>query len=461
LIELDYRDDLTNCRKLADQLTASGLGDEARWDKAELFAKADAALSRRRGEDGRGTRRAFFVPGRIEVLGKHTDYAGGRSMVAAAERGFCLVASPRRDNHVAVIDAVCNEAAQFTLEPDLTPNAGHWSNYPMTVARRIARNFPGADRGADIALASDLPPAAGMSSSSAMMVAVFLALADVNRLVERTEYRENIHSPTDLAGYLGTVENGQTFGTLEGDRGVGTFGGSEDHTAILTAESNRVSQYSYCPVRFERSIAIPSQYTFVIGVSGIVAEKTGAAREKYNAASRLASAVVKRWCDATGRSDPHLAAVLLSSPDAGEQLKTIIASTRHDEFDPDALLARFEHFRVEHEQVIPTAGDALAGGDLDLFGRLVDRSQEGAERLLGNQVPETASLAAMARRNGAVAASAFGAGFGGGVWALVEKSRTEAFLSAWSEAYRREFPKQASVSGFFVTGAGPAAFRVC
>ena len=48
---------------------------------------------------------AFFVPGRIEVLGKHTDYAGGRTMVAAVERGFAIVAVPRDDRQTTVIDA--------------------------------------------------------------------------------------------------------------------------------------------------------------------------------------------------------------------------------------------------------------------------------------------------------------------------------------------------------------------
>ena len=75
-----------------------------------------------------------------------------------------------------------------------------------------------------------------MSSSSAMVVAFFLALAKINRLSERPEYRENIHNQEDLAGYLATIENGQTFRKLAGDNGVGTFGGSEDHTAILCAK---------------------------------------------------------------------------------------------------------------------------------------------------------------------------------------------------------------------------------
>jgi len=458
---LDYRGDLTNLRQLADWLARSGLPGEACWEKAERFAGAVVALAKT-VEESRGRRlRALFVPGRIEVLGKHTDYAGGRSLIMAVEQGFSLVAVAREDRRVSVVDAGCGESILFDLDAELVPRVGHWSNYPMTVARRIARNFPEASRGAEMAFSSDLPPAAGMSSSSAMMVAVFLALADVNELHESGPYRENVHNLTDLAGYLGTVENGQTFGSLEGDRGVGTFGGSEDHTAMLCSRASRVSQYAYCPVRFERAIAVPAGYTFAVATSGVAAEKTGAAMEKYNAASRLATAVAELWREETGRDDQHLAAALDSGPEAAERLRGIVRSAESDSSQPGPLAKRLEHFLVESEEILPAAGDALAQGDVSTFGRLVDRSQRAAEKLLGNQIPETSYLARSARECGAAAASAFGAGFGGSVWALVEQSEAERFLAAWAESYGAKFPAIARTASFFTTTAGPAAFQVC
>jgi galactokinase len=452
---------LTGRRELAARLTEKGLSRQAAQQKAELFAKVATSLAGPADEDRQSHVAAFFVPGRIEVLGKHTDYAGGRSMVAAAERGFCLVTWPRNDDQITVTDAVSGESIAFQMAPHLIARSGHWSNYPMTVARRLARNFPRARRGANIALASDLPPAAGMSSSSAMIVAFFFALADANQLCSQADYGELSADPTNLAGYLATIENGQSFGSLEGDRGVGTFGGSEDHTAILCAKPNQISQYAYCPVEFEQEIPIPAGYTFAIGVSGVVAEKTGAAREKYNRASRLASAIAELWRRETGLEDPHLAAALGSYPYAPEQLKKILAAVPHEKFGPAELLARLEHFMIESGEIIPKAGRALIEGNLRSFGRLVDRSQTSAERLLNNQVPETVYLAATARENGAVAASAFGAGFGGSVWALVEAAAGDSFLTAWADAYRQEFPQNAESSLFFLTGAGPAAFRVC
>jgi galactokinase len=153
---------------------------------------------------------------------------------------------------------------------------------------------------------------------------------------------------------------------------------------------------------------------------------------KYNRASRLVSALLQVWRQATGQTQQHLARALASAPDAAEQLQRLVRQSPGNEFPADDLLVRLEHFRVENEQVVPQAGDALAAGDLTGFARAVDRSQAAAERLLGNQVPETIALAAQARQAGALTASAFGAAF----------------------------PALAPRAKFFLTGAGPAACRI-
>ena len=455
---------LNDADAVARRIVRGGLSESAARDKASLFARAADALQGA-GVDAGVAVRAFFVPGRIEVLGKHTDYAGGHSVVTATEKGFGLIVAPRDDSQIRALAADPDglKLAEFAFSPDLTPTVGHWSNYPMTVARRIARNFPGVLAGADIAFAGDLPPAAGMSSSSALMVSFFLAFSASNALERREEYRQNIDDMESLAGYLGTVENGQSFGGLAGDKGVGTFGGSEDHTAILCCRSGKLSQYSYCPVRFERFIPLPDGYVLAVASCGVVAEKTGAAMEKYNRASRRASAVVQAWNEATGRSDAHIAAALADGdPQAAvERMHEILAErTEYDGLEHAEVQTRFEHFLAESEEIIPAAGDALAEGDLATFGRQVDRSQELTDTLLNNQIPETLSLARLARECGAVAASAFGAGFGGSVWALTRQELAEALLENWRKRYEEAHPAPAKNATFFTTQAGPAAFEL-
>ncbi|HMA23991.1 MAG TPA: galactokinase family protein, partial [Gemmatimonadaceae bacterium] len=119
----------------------------------------------------------LWVPGRIEFLGKHTDYAGGRSLLCAIERGFCVVAVSRADHGVRIRDARSEETVEGALDARAQGRVGHWGNYPLTVARRVGANFAAPLVGVDMAFASDLPIAAGISSSSAMVVATFLTLS--------------------------------------------------------------------------------------------------------------------------------------------------------------------------------------------------------------------------------------------------------------------------------------------
>ena len=292
-----------------------------------------------------------------------------------------------------------------------------------------------------------------MSSSSALVVAIFAVLSAVNRLAERTEYTADITSAEDLAGYLGCLENGQTYKSLTGDGGVGTFGGSQDHTAILTSEAGHLKQYSFCPVRFERMVPLPKDSVFVIGVSGVVADKTGSAKASYNRASLAVRSILDIWRKASGLNSASLAAAVTSSPDAPNRIRTALRES--DPANADWLLRRLDQFLLESETVIPQAADALARGDLKAFGSLVDQSQDATEKLLGNQVPETIWLAAEARALGAHAASAFGAGFGGSVWALVARQDAEAFAKQWQQAYQHSGHAASRNSQFFLTPAGP------
>jgi galactokinase len=399
---------------------------------------------------------AFFVPGRIEVLGKHTDYAGGRSLLAATEQGICVAAHARSDSLVRIADLTRGLEIEFELGPDLEPDGGHWSNYPVTVARRLCQNFGDLD-GADMAFTSNLPRAAGISSSSALVVAIYQVIAGVNRLSARQEYQREIESNEDLGGYLGAVENGRDFGGLRGDRGAGIYGGSEDQTAILCCEPGMLEQYSFCPVRHERTVALPESMCFAVGVCGVHASKAGGAREQYNRAALLASTAAAEWRRATGRSEENLAQILESGDAAAARLGEVLAAAEGAAFPAQALVDRADHFRVESIDILPEATAALERGDLEAFGAQVDRSQARAVRLLGNQIPETIHLADAARCLGAVASSAFGAGFGGSVWALIERAESDRFLEAWRTNYAERFPEHSETAAFLTTPAAAAA----
>ncbi len=224
------------------------MSEEAARSRAAMFGRVDAALSDR----GLEPAHRFHVPGRIEVLGKHTDYAGGRSLLAAVEHGFAVGTAPREDALVRLIDVGRGSEVTLALDPLLAVTTPHWAIYPAAVARRLARDFDPPLRGAEVAFISDLPPSSGLSSSSALLVATFEALRLANHLDGRADFGSALPGVLDVAAYLGSVESGRPFRGFGGEAGVGTEGGSQDHTAILASQASRLCRFGFAPVRVGR-----------------------------------------------------------------------------------------------------------------------------------------------------------------------------------------------------------------
>lgn len=418
--------------------------------KTALFARAAEALATLGGTDG--SLSEYFVPGRVELFGKHTDYAGGRSLVCATEQGFCLVARRCEEPVIRAVNGSTGTRAEVALDPALPPVTGDWSVYVAAVARRLTRDFGPLPSGINVAFESDLPASAGLSSSTALTVGLALALADQLELPSRPDWRAAFPALPTLAGYFGAVECGRAHGRFPGDAGVGVRGGSQDHAAILCARSGMIQQFGYEPPFLEREVPFPDGYLLLIAASGVIASKTQGSQTDYNRLSDDVATMLARWNEATGRRDLSLGAAVRSSPDARKRLEALL--------DEDGLRRRLEQFTTESEELVPAAGDCFVRGDLAGLGVLTDRSQRGAEAGLGNQVAETIHLARSARRLGAAGASAFGAGFGGSVWALVREAVAEDFRERWAGDYRVAFPALARRSRFLLTRAGPSARRI-
>src|SRR4051794_1126609 len=183
---------------LAAALVRRGLDEEERARKASLFdlvvnrlAVLDQASAAPPFAPAANDVYAWWVPGRLEVFGTHTDYAGGHTLICAVPRGFAMLARRRVDGLLRIVDAARNQdvsllPGQPISDPAQSSGAG-WRRYVSVVARRLARNFPGAALGVDIVLASDLPRASGMSSSSALVASVATALVRAASLRTRAE----------------------------------------------------------------------------------------------------------------------------------------------------------------------------------------------------------------------------------------------------------------------------------
>lgn len=447
------------------QMTLEGAGFAPRVHDAYRRLLRDAHRALDDGAVPADGRRAWIAPGRIEVLGKHVDYAGGRSLLCTVQRGIVIVARGHEERTLVLRDARRREALSIPFDGQ-PQGALPWTVYPKTVLHRLRLNFGDAVRGADIGIASNLPPAAGVSSSSALVVGLTLALASLSDLPSLPAWQDSISDRLALAGYLGALENGINFRALPGETGVGTLGGAQDQTAILCCAPGQLDVFAWSPVRHERTVAWPARHTFVIGVSGVVAAKTGAAKERYNRAARTVHLLVRAWNERTGGQAGTLADVFEAASGAAAPSsvpQALIDSARASadiEFSAAHLERRLHQFFDESYRWVPQAADALAREALPEFGAIVDASQRGAEDALENQIPETMTLARSARELGAIASSAFGAGFGGSVWAMVPTADADGFASRWREHYAAAHRGPSRRSQFFTTEPSAPAFEV-
>jgi galactokinase len=444
-----------NGEHLSAELTRHGL-DEAESARKRLLG--DLALEHFASLAGGEPSGALWVPGRIEVFGKHTDYGGGHSLIAPVPRGFIFLARVRDDRMVTMADAARGERFSIDLAGPSTASSSEtaptgWRRYVATTVHRLDRNFPGAVRGADIAFASDLPPASGMSSSSALMVGLAATLVRLGNIQTTHQWEASIGGVVDTAGYYACIENGLSFAALTGDAGVGTHGGSEDHVALTCGRAGHVSAWRFAPIHHVADVAIPQDWMFVIASSGVAARKTGAAKDAYNRLSLLARSLLDLW-NAAEPPQPSLQAALTSDLTAAERLTAFVHARSASDPAPLDLENRLTHFRNEDAR-IPEALRAFLSADRERIGALSEASQADAELLLLNQVPETIALARSARTLGAFGASSFGAGFGGSVWALVRRSEAADFAARWLAAYRTAFPARESAT-VFVAPPGPA-----
>ena len=400
----------------------------------------------------------WWVPGRVEVFGKHTDYGGGPSLVGALPRGFLIGGRRRDDGIVRVLDSGDQSTFELDLKTGVTSPADvfGWRRYVNILARRLMRDFPGAALGADLALGSDLPRASGMSSSSALVVGVANALITLAGLDRRADFTEAIPTRADLGGYFGCLENGLTFGPFPGDGGVGTFGGSEDQTAILCSRPGFLSAFTYMPVRHMADVAVPDGWVFVFASSGIAAEKAGRAQSLYNRASLGVRALIELWRAHAGPIE-SLTAAIATDPDLEARLRSLIDAHPVEGWGAQELHTRLTHFSRELPRVAE-AVRAFSRGDAEELGRLASESHRDADQLLKNQLPETNALVEIACATGAFAASAFGAGFGGSVWALVDSERlgmtADQFGERWLTVYRSTFADHAAKSMSFAARPG-------
>ena len=349
------------------------------------------------------------APGRVNLIGEHVDYAGLPVLPMAIQRDVMIVFGAHRE--AAARFANCADRfppRSFVLSTTIPPYpAGDWGNYLKAAAQGLTSRY-GPLTGVDGAVCSSVPAAAGLSSSSALVIATALALLTA---------REVTTDVSDLMDLMARAE-----------RYVGTEGGGMDQAIALGGRHGCAIRIDFDPVKLT-PVHVPPNWRFIVAHSLVPAPKSGAAREAYNrrrSECDEALATVAKRVRPNERIDSY--AELLEDTDSErliEESERVIAGT---------LLARFRHVVSEASRV-PQAQAAMARGDIEQFGRLMNASHHSLRDDYEVSCKELDQLVEIALHAGANGARLTGAGFGGCIVALVNGDRAEGVLGALAEEF--------------------------
>ena len=361
------------------------------------------------------------APGRLELLGNHTDYNNGYILSVALELAVVLAAgkdetSPRR---LAGWSSELNERIDADLE-EPSPLAGSWINYPLGVLREImegGRLLPSIN----LAVESSLPSGAGVSSSAALELAT--AEAAYGLVGGRPE------EPMEIAKLCRRAENdfvGVPCGIL--DQFSALFG-KRDHVLFLDCKT----------LAYERLPLRGSRVALVIADSEVQHQLTDGQYARLRAHCESAAG---QLAETLGRPVPSLREVTLE-----EFLEC------RDTIEPEAR-RRAEHVLRENGRVLEGI-EALRNGDSGKLGELMVESHASSRDLFGNSCEELDFLVeAASGLPGFIGGKLSGGGFGGATVNLVEENSAAEFQAGLAEKWTARFMKPLRI---FETNIGNGA----
>ena len=331
-----------------------------------------------------------FAPGRVELLGNHTDYNAGVVLSAAIDLGIEAKGLRRDDDEIVLI----SDGARMTADSRQLAPTGQWIDYPLGVVKKLQEAGHPLG-GFEVKYSGTLPIGAGLSSSAALEVSTAVLLRRIFAL----------EIPAlDLAKLCRRAENefvGVNCGLL--DQASSVFG-KKDHVIHLDCRHETVA-----------TIPLPAGVGLLIIDSGVKHALTGG---EYN----------------ERRAQCFSAAEILGVPALRDVTSAELAAATM----PELTRRRAAHVVGEIERVI-AAEQFLQAGDVAEFGRLMSASHQSSRENFENSTPELDALVEIAcRQNGVHGARLTGGGFGGAIVALVDLTAIEATAHTVVAAYRKE-----------------------
>ena len=354
-----------------------------------------------------------FAPGRVNLIGEHVDYCGLPVLPAALSRGVALAFAARKDERVRCLTTARGfDPVDFSLGE--APAAAGFGRYLAAAAAGLEASqwTPASRTGFDGVIASDLPVAAGLSSSSAVVIAGALALLAVrgHRIGGGLPRAAAMRLALDLA---------------EAEHGVAIQGGAMDQSICLAALSGHALHLAFDPPAWTPVEVDPSRFAFLAAHSGQRADKGGSAGITFDARVREAREALVRVREFLAGADSY-PALLANHP----QVDLLAAADRL----PAPLAGRFRHVVTEAGRTA-AAVEHLRSGNAAGLGKTLDASHESLRLDYEVSTPELDALVEEARSTGALGARLTGAGLGGSVVILVPPGQEADIRAALAERY--------------------------
>ena len=405
-----------------------------------------------RAEFGREPTMGVRAPGRVNLIGEHIDYSGYSVLPMALKSSLHAAFAPRQDARLDLRNLDPLYPA-FQL-PDLAElsvdaNKPEWHKYFLCGVKGAQEALRKAGKelvGMDVLVWGEVAPSAGLSSSSALVVAAVLGSLEMGGGGSELSRRE-------VAEVAASCE-----------RYIGTEGGGMDQAICLLAQASHAMHIQFQPLR-ATPVRIPDGASFVVAHSGLSANK--AAASHYNervVECRLAAALLAKRAGlserprtlgalqtALGLSVSECAALAerelkegkygreevcaaLGVEDAVLASESLSANTQ--EMQEFSLRSRALHVWGEAGRVASFAAECGDGGSATRLGQLMDESQRSCADLYECSCPELDALVSASRRAGALGSRLTGAGWGGCTVSLLPTDGLPEFMDKLKDFYQ-------------------------
>ena len=354
---------------------------------------------------GKDAEQQFFAPGRVNLIGEHTDYNGGNVFPCAIDRGTYGLVSKRADRTFRMYSENFADLGvmEFTLDELVNDKKHDWANYPKGVIKMFVEEGFKIDSGFDFLVSGNIPNGAGLSSSASIEMLTGIVLKDLFHLSI---------DPIAMALLSKKVENlfiGVNSGIMDQ---FAIAMGKKDHAILLDCNTLK---YDYVPVVLKDEVIVIANTN----------KRRGLADSKYN--------------ERRAECDEALAELQTKLPiKALGELSIEEFEANKDLIKSPIRQKRAKHAVYENQRTLK-AQKELSAGNLAEFGKLMNQSHISLRDDYEVTGVELDTLAALAwEQPGVVGSRMTGAGFGGCTVSIVKKDKVDDFIKNVGEAYKNK-----------------------